>query len=381
MNFDFGSEEKSLQQKIRSLFDDDSKASLDRMKSENDAEAQGAMRDWFAALGRAGYLSLVVENVKNSVALTAAGEALAESAPSLFLSAGASAGVFGRLIASRAEPGLKDEILTPLKEGRIVGAVALSEGGMSLEGAPFETTAVSDGNVFLVSGSKHHVVNAPFSDWLAIAGKAEGGTAFFLLKTDSEGLEVQPRLATLSYEGTAVSGLTLKNCRAACERVLGPFEDHSVLLAVRAWEDEILTIAGLGAMKRSYEAALRYAKTHGSGGKPIIAHQEIGFKLAEMLTMYQTSRLLAYRAAWMAETGEKEADLLRHCAKVFCAESAEKVASQALQILGGAGCVRENPAEEGYRDAKYLQIAATSSEISRMKIGDGVLAQATGPGA
>ena len=75
----------------------------------------------------------------------------------------------------------------------------------------------------------------------------------------------------------------------------------------------------------------------------------------------------------MAESGDWEAGILAHCAKIFCTESSEEVASRALQILGGKGCLRGNPLEEGYRNAKYLQIAGTSSEISRMKIGDGVL--------
>jgi len=142
---------------------------------------------------------------------------------------------------------------------------------------------------------------------------------------------------------------------------------------VRSWEDQALTAAGLGQIKRSFDAALNYAKSHKSGGKPIIAYQEVGFKLAEMLTLFQTAQLLAYRAGWMEETGEREAPTLAYCAKVFCTESAEKVASHALQILGGQGYISGNAAEEGYRDAKYLQIAGTSSEISRMKIADKVL--------
>ena len=109
------------------------------------------------------------------------------------------------------------------------------------------------------------------------------------------------------------------------------------------------------------------------GGKPIIAYQEVSFKLAEMLTLLQTSRLLAFRAAWMSDTSDREREILTRCAKVFCAESAEEVASKALQILGGQGYFKGNPAEEGYRDSKYLQIAGTSSEISRMKIADDLL--------
>jgi len=126
-------------------------------------------------------------------------------------------------------------------------------------------------------------------------------------------------------------------------------------------------------MRRALDCASEYARAHKSGGKPIIAYQEIGFKLAEMLTLFQTAQLLAYRAAWMAETGDRETEILGHCAKVFCTESAEKITSAAMQILGQQGYLKGNPAEEGFRNAKYLQIAGTSTEISRVKIGDGVL--------
>jgi alkylation response protein AidB-like acyl-CoA dehydrogenase len=126
-------------------------------------------------------------------------------------------------------------------------------------------------------------------------------------------------------------------------------------------------------MKQSLDAAAEYAKTHESGGKPIIAYQEVGFKLAEMFTLYQTSQLLAYRAAWLNDINDREAGVVANCAKVFCGESAEKIASEALQILGISGYTSDNPAEEGFRNAKYMQIAGTSTEISRMKIADGVL--------
>jgi alkylation response protein AidB-like acyl-CoA dehydrogenase len=251
--------------------------------------------------------------------------------------------------------------------------VALSEEGMSIENNPLNTTGVPRNDGYNVSGSKGHVVNAPVADWIAVAGMMEKGIAFFLINKDSEGLSIGQRLSTLGYNGSAIAAITLENCPVPKKGVIGPFEGVELLKTVRMWEDQILTAASLGLMHRCFDVASNYAKSHMSGGKPIIAYQEVGFKLAEMLTLLQTAQLLAYRASWMTETRDKEVGGLVHCAKVFCAESAEEVASKALQILGGHGYLRGNPAEEGYRDAKYLQIAGTSSEISRMKIGDRVL--------
>jgi alkylation response protein AidB-like acyl-CoA dehydrogenase len=126
-------------------------------------------------------------------------------------------------------------------------------------------------------------------------------------------------------------------------------------------------------MKTAFESAKAYAKAHRTGGKPIIAFQEIGFKLSEMLTLFQTAQLFAYRTAWAADHNSKEAESLTLCAKVFCTESAEQVAGEALKILGGSGYISGNAAEQAYRCAKYGQIAGTSTEIARVKIGDAAL--------
>ena len=249
--------------------------------------------------------------------------------------------------------------------------MALSEHRMNIENDPFQTTGIPIGDGFSVTGSKGHVVNGPMADWIAVAGKIHGREepVFFLIETDRKGLFVGNRRITLGYEGVPVSPIELADCPAT--HVMHP--PAGTLKTIRMWEDQVLTVAALGLMKRSFDAALQYAKTHQSGGKPIIAYQEIGFKLAEMLTLFQTARLLAYRAAWMCETKDREAHVLAHSAKVFCGEAAEKTASDALRILGGEGYVRGNPAEAGYRDAKYIQIAGNSTEISRMKIGDWAL--------
>ncbi len=217
------------------------------------------------------------------------------------------------------------------------------------------------------------MVNAPIADWIAVAGKTNDRLGFFLLKAGAEGLSVGRRLRTLGYDGVTFSPLSLQNCPVSSGSCLGPFEDDEPLRKARSWEDEILTAASLGVMRSALNSASEYARAHRSGGKPIIAYQEISFKLAEMLTLLQTAQLLAYRAAWMAETGDGEAELLGRCAKVFCAESAERVTSASMQILGQHGYLRGHPAEEGFRNAKYLQIAGTSTEISRVRIGDGVL--------
>ena len=372
MNFDFNEKELSITAKIKDLFGPDSRDFLVRGESRDLQRTRDSLLQWMKLLGRAGYLDLGLLNGKNSAALVAARESLAALAPSLFLSVELSTRLFGRLVAVYGSSDQKAALLPAIREGRLIGAVGLSEAGMNIESS-LETLAVPQGPDFLVSGSKGHVVNAPIADWIAVAGKTDGRFAFFLLKASSEGLSIGPRLSTSGYDGVAISPLSLQNCSVSLGMCLGPFEDDQPLRKARSWEDEILAAAGLGLMRRALDCAREYAGGHKSGGKPIIAYQEIGFKLAEMLTLLQTAQLLAFRAAWMAETGDPEAELLGHCAKVFCAESAERITSASMQVLGQHGYLRGHPAEEGFRNAKYLQIAGTSTEISRLKIGDGVL--------
>jgi alkylation response protein AidB-like acyl-CoA dehydrogenase len=372
MNFDLGEKELSIAAKVRALFIEDSRDFLARGESRDPRQTRDSLLQWMRRLALAGYLDQGLLDGKNSVSLVATRESLAAVAPSLFLSVEVSARLFGRLIAVFGTSGQKAALLPALQDGRIIGAVGLSEAGMNLESS-LATLATSAGPDFLVAAEKGHVVNAPIADWIAVAGNTDGRLAFFLLKAGQEGLSIGGRLATLGYDGVTISALSLRNCRVSSGNCLGPFENDDPLRKVRSWEDEILTAAGLGLMKTALETASDYARTHKSGGKPIIAYQEIGFKLAEMLTLLQTAQLLAYRAAWMAETGDGEAELLGRCAKVFCAESAERITSASMQILGQQGYLKGHPAEEGFRNAKYLQIAGTSTEISRVKIGDRLL--------
>ena len=375
MNFDMGEAEKQVCKRIRGLFTGDATAELAQMGTLPMEDVRKITRDWLTSLGEAGYPMTSVKNSRNSVSLVFNQEQLAALAPALFLSVEVSIRIFGRLVSRFGTEDQKNALLPDLISGKTIGAVALSENSMNIQNDALHTTGVPSTDGFHVTGSKGHVVNAAIADWIAVAGKIDGREepAFFLMKKESEGLLMGHRLATLGYEGAPISSIELNDCPVPATHVIHPPLDGDVLQTVRMWEDQVLTAASLGLMGRSFDVALQYAKTHRSGGKPIIAYQEVGFKLAEMLTLFQTAQLLAYRAAWMSESEDREADVLAHAAKVFCAESAEKVASEALQILGGKGYVRGNPVEAGYRDAKYIQIAGTSTEISRMKIGDRVL--------
>ena len=115
------------------------------------------------------------------------------------------------------------------------------------------------------------------------------------------------------------------------------------------------------------------ARSRERGGKPLIAHQEIAFGLAEMLTLLDSSTLLVYRAAWLAETGSFEAPTVAHCARAFSADAARQVADLALGVVGLVGQLEGNPVEVGLGDARYLQVAGTPVEEALLRIGEALL--------
>lgn len=365
MNFDLTDRQKEMKKALEGLLaDDGAKADLADLRGQR---ARQALLGLAGRLAGAGYPGLGA----GDPALTVAQETVASLCPSLFLGLEYSARVFGRLVEELGSAAQKQAILPALTAGRAIGALAMAEQNTSLEKNASQTTATPAAGGLLLRGRKGPTINAPLADWLAVVATGPDGPLCCLVPADAPGLNLGPRLATVGLDGLAVAELELDGCLVPGEMTIplgaaGP-------ATIRAFEDQVLAVAALGVAWRAYHAARLRAKEHKSGGKPIIAYQEIGFKLAEMLTYVQSSQLLAYRAAWLREAGDREAAVTALSAKVYIAESAEKVASEAMQIMGGAGFIRGNAAEESYRDAKFLGLAGTSNEIGRMKIADTLL--------
>jgi len=368
MNFEFNEKEQAFLTQIESIMTD-----FEPIAGKSVTEPLAAILEKLAATD---FLKLGLDKVEGMgipVILAAAQERFAAAYPSLYLTVEMSARVFGRILFYHADAAQKAKYLAPLLAGKLVGALALSESSMNVDNEPLSTMATADGGGYLVSGAKSYVVNAGVADVIAVACRVDDKVGFALVDKNAAGLTIGNPYATLGFEGALIAGLTLENVKVEKSAFLGPYDAKTALSAVRMFENQVLTGAAVGAMKAAFEAAKKHAKEHKSGGKPVIAFQEVAFKLAEMLTSLQTSELFAMRSAWVAETTPKEAEDIILCAKVFCAESAEKVASDALQILGGAGFTLPNAAERAYRNAKYTAIAGTSTEICRVKIGDSEL--------
>ncbi len=374
MNYDFSENELAMfadiTQKISDL------APIDELEKRDPALNARNIRHAMKILSQTPYLRLGLcptPEFSGHLTLMGAMEVLAAASPSVYLSIEAGTRLFGRALSQWGGSGQKEQWLSPVLEGEMTGALAISEATLNIENAPLTTQGERQGDAVVINGAKQYVINAPIADWIAVAGVMEGQHALFLIEKAQSGLILGPALQTPGYEGTPISGLTIENARIPAAQVLLADERADMPAAIRMWENQILLGASLGLSKTAFEEARDYAKSHQSGGKPIIAYQEVGFKLAEMLTLLQTSQLLAYRTAWTIEAAPAEAAELMLCAKVFCAESAEQICSAAMQILGGSGYISGNRVERAFRCAKYAQIAGTSTEIARVQIGDAAL--------
>lgn len=375
MNFDWTDEEKEVKKQVAAVFDQESLQELERLESADPPELKGILKSFLARLATTGYLRLGVGPgaSRDTLKLMAGQEDLASSSSSLYLAVEVSARMFGGLLSGFGPSKALEEILSSATRGEIIGGVAVTEPAEPQAKNDLRTTAWTDGNNWVVSGQKDFVTNGPVADFIAVVAESDGRPVIAVVDPSQEGMTIGPRLGTLGYKGLAVASVELRDARVSKDMVIGPFDNRSPLDFLRLVEDLVLTVASVGLIKRTVFAAKEYAQEHERSGKPIFAHQEVRFKVAEMLTLYQTAQLLAYRAGWTHSTSDPETAVLIHCAKVFSSEAAEKVAGMAMQIFAGQGYVTGSIAEKAYRDSKYAGLAGTTCERARMAIADDLL--------
>jgi len=248
MNFDFSFAEQALFKDIQ-----------DRMngyaKGKNlETQDISQVKDALAILGKTPYLKLGLDspNGFGGTSLMGAMETLASLSPSLYLSVEMSTRLFGGILATWGSNEQKERWLAPLMKGQFLGAVALSEDSLNVDNDPLKTTGIFDGDFLNITGDKTYVVNGPVADQVAVAGLMNGRLALFIIDQRSGGLAAGEPFSTLGYGGTAISRISLNNCRISMDQVIGPFEDRSVLDTLRLWENQILLGASLGLMKAAF---------------------------------------------------------------------------------------------------------------------------------
>ncbi|MBC8263489.1 MAG: acyl-CoA dehydrogenase [Anaerolineales bacterium] len=276
----------------------------------------------------------------------------------------------------------KQRFLTPLAEGKLIGAFALTEPEAGSDAGAQKMTMVLDGNEYIVNGTKTFITNGGFADVIVLFGmtdKSQGhrGITALLVDKGTPGFSVGKEEEKLGIRASDTSELVFEDCRVPVANRLGE-EGQGFKIAMAALDAGRVGVGAqaLGIAEAAYEAALEYAKTRVQFGQPIANFQGIQWMLADMATRIEASRLLVYNAALAKdrakETGgrySKEAAM----AKLYASETASWVTDLAIQIHGGYGYVKEYPVERYYRDARVTRIYEGTSEVQRMVIASQIL--------
>lgn len=267
----------------------------------------------------------------------------------------------------------KQKYVTKLASGEFLGAFALTEPNAGSDAASLKTRAVKDGDFYVLNGSKIFITNGGEADTYIVfaitdAEKGTKGISTFIVEKNTPGLIIGKNEHKMGLHGSRTVQLTFEDCKVPAENLLGA-EGEGFKIAMSNLEYGRIGIAAqaLGIAEAALEAAVNYAKDRKQFGKPIALQQGIGFKLADMATAVEATRLLVYRAAYLKAQGipcGQEASM----AKLFASRTAMEVATEAIQVFGGYGYTKEYPVERYFRDAKICEIYEGTSEIQRIVI-------------
>ncbi len=272
----------------------------------------------------------------------------------------------------------KEKYLKPLASGEIIGAFCLSEPEAGSDATSQKTTAIDMDDHYLLNGTKNWITNGgTASVYLVIAqtdvDKGHRGINALIVEKEMKGVQIGPKENKLGIRGSDTHSLMFTDVKVPKENRIGE-DGFGFKFAMKTLSGGRIGIASqaLGIASGAYELALKYSKERKAFGKSISEHQAISFKLADMATEIDAARLLCFRAAWLKDNAlnyDKESAM----AKVFASETAMKTTTEAVQIHGGYGFVKEYHVERLMRDAKITQIYEGTSEIQRIIISRSIL--------
>ncbi|MBI5501420.1 MAG: acyl-CoA/acyl-ACP dehydrogenase [Deltaproteobacteria bacterium] len=372
MDFDWTPEQRAARNTVAAFLDDAERARLRAAEDEGTPGLRGMTVHLQRRLAELHvFASAPVPGDESAALALLAADLELGAASASFLVAVQATRQCADLVAEHGSEKLRHGLLAALRAGERLATVALPDPGGAADGTPTATPAPGGG--WILRGRRPFLAGAPIADYLAVFADAGGKTLVAVLRPGDAGVHVGNRLPLIGLHGLAAAPLELADAPVQADAVMGPFDGPAVECRVRRARDLGLAAASVGRMRAAWAAAKAHAESHRRGGKPLVARQEIAFKLAELLALTQTAELLACRAAWMVSEAGEEANVLVRCAKVFCAETGERVTSGAMSVLAGHGCVAGNDVERAWRDAKTLAAMGSTVETARMAIADELL--------
>ena len=346
-------------------------------------ESQKFPMEIMQKLGELGFMGILVPEENGGAGLgyieyALIIEELAKVDPSVALSVAAHNGLCTNHINLFGNEQQKKKYLPDLASGKKIGAWGLTEAVSGSDAASLKSYAVKEDDYWILNGSKQFTTHGTVGETyvvMAITNKEAGkkGISAFILEKGFEGLIIGKKENKLGMRASDTTQLTFENCKVPKENLLGE-EGMGFINSMQVLEGGRISIAALsvGLAQGCLDACLKYTNERKQFGKFLSEFQATQFKLAEMHTNIEAARMLTYRAAWMKDNGipnTKEAAE----AKLFASEIAERAASEAVQIFGGYGYIKEYPVEKFYRDVKLLTIGEGTSEIQRIVIAKDLL--------
>ena len=373
MNFDYSEELKMVAQAAK----DFAKQHIEPNISIWD-EKQIFPIEVFRKAGELGFMGVLVPEQYGGSGLNyheyiAIIEEISKIDPSIGLSIAAHNSLCTNHILSFANEEQKNKWLPKLASGKWIGAWGITEHNTGSDAGGMSTTAVKDGNNWIINGTKNFITHAISADIVVIIartgekGDKHGMTAFAIEK-GTKGFTSGKKMDKLGMRASETAELIFQNCCISDENRLGEVGE-GFIQAMKILDGGRVSIGALslGIAKGAYEASIKYAKERTQFGKSIIDFQAIGFKLAEIVTEIEAAELLLHKAAFLISTGQKVTQLSA-MAKMYASELCVKAATEAIQIHGGYGYTKDYPVEKFFRDSKLCTIGEGTTEILKLVI-------------
>ena len=284
--------------------------------------------------------------------------------------------ILAYVISTYGTEEMKQRFLPKMAEGVIRGGLALTEPGGGSDMQNLQTSAVKDGEEYVINGNKMFISNGASGNAFAVLARTDKtsnpphrGISCFVVEKPAAGFTVAQKLDKLGYRGIDTTELVFDNVRIPTENLVGDAEGRGFGQVMSGLEGGRINVAAraVGVATAAFDAAIKYAQQRESFGQPIAQHQAIQLKLAEMATNIEAARLLTYEAARKKDSGER-VDLEAGMAKLFASEMCGEVTMEAMRIHGGYGYIKDYPLERYYRDAPLMIIGEGTNEIQKLII-------------
>jgi acyl-CoA dehydrogenase len=265
----------------------------------------------------------------------------------------------------------KKKWLTPLTEEFILTAYCVTEPGAGSDVQAIQTTAKRHGDEYVLNGSKMWITNGGVADWYFVLAYTDPsqryrGMSAFIVPRETAGVVVGKKEDNMGQRASDTRGVSFQDVRVPVANRVGE-EGDGWRCAMSAFDHSrpVVAAAAVGLARSAYEHAVGYAKERKTFGVPIYKHQAVGFMIADMACAIEAARLLVWQSAWTIDQGKRNTKQAAF-AKLFAADTAVKVATDAVQVFGGNGFNKEYPVEKLYRDSKIYQIYEGTSQIQRL---------------